>query len=138
MKLRDTDLVFSRPYSRSHPWLAFALDSIQCIKEVFEGATVHKLNKLSHRFFLRIISYENTIMLVYFESDVLLKNCYSHIKQRQGFDNLLDQYYMLGKLGNGSYGEVFQAKHKNILLDYAVKLVDKKKALKGPRAVKET
>ena len=45
---------------------------------------------------------------------------------------------MLRKLGKGSYGEVFHAKHKNTLKDYAIKLVDKNKALHNAQVAKET
>ena len=54
-----------------------------------------------------------------------LEECNSQIRKSQGFAELLDEYTLVTKLGEGGFGSVMLAEHKNSKAKVAIKLIKK-------------
>ena len=82
-------------------------------------------SRISHC--LLLISSPSQQRTIFFDNEASLKLWHSEILRQQGFpeENRLDQYKVLGKLGEGAFGMVFLAQHKYSAVKVAVKIMNK-------------
>lgn len=55
----------------------------------------------------------------------MLFRCVTQVRLSQNYDDLLSEYNELSFLGEGGFGKVVLAQHKNSLSKVAIKLIDK-------------
>jgi len=96
-RVEDENAVQSHPISKSHLRLAKPLkvDNESSTSEVFYPVQVD-------------VPPDRT-RLLYFQTHELQQECLSMLLAQQGFENRLDQYDLVEKLGDGAFSQVMLA-----------------------------
>ena len=126
----DGNVVFSRPNSSKQQELCYELATVQFIKKVrnIRDDNSEEDAKTSKEFFLQIICNNNMQRFVYFNSEEALNHWHEEILKAQGYyEDRIDSYQPIGRLGQGSFGLVILAQHKNSKVKVAVKIINKAK-----------
>ena len=61
--------------------------------------------------------------LLYFDSEESQRECIDTLLRVQGYENQLDQYNLIKKLGDGAFSSVMQAEHRSTNEIFAMKLI---------------
>ena len=61
--------------------------------------------------------------LLYFDSKERQNYCLKLLLEVQGFQNQLDQYHLLEKLGEGAFSQVMLAQHRSTKEKFAIKII---------------
>jgi len=116
MSIQDDMVVFERPESSQKPRLSYSIDHIQCLK----GSQVDSM------YSLKLVQSQAQQRFIYFESEEAQNYWHMKILREQGYlDQRIKQYKPVQKLGEGSFGTVMLAEHKNSGVKVAVKFINK-------------
>ena len=121
----NDEVVFLRPQSTNTTRIAYKLDSFQCLKTL---APRTDSDDSAIACSVQLIISSEQQRFVYFESEQAQQFWHKKILSAQGFlDKRINQYTPEKKLGEGSFGTVVLASHKNSGLQVAIKIISKLK-----------
>ena len=119
IRIVQGEVVFSRPGSSQQSVIKYDLDKIQCVKNTHATEQIYCL---------LLIQSSIQQRCVYFTTPEAQSFWHEEILRSQGFwEERINQYEPVKKLGEGSFGIVLHAKHRYSGVSVAVKSIVKAK-----------
>ena len=129
LSISEDAINFNRPKSTKQQELSYELSKVQCLIRHTQPSTCHTENKnssITGEFCINLINSNSQQRSIYFGSECAMKHWHREILSAQGyFEQRINQYEPLSKLGEGTFGVVILSQHKNSGVKVAVKVIQK-------------
>ena len=131
LSLTEESINFCRPKSTKQQEMTYGLNTVQCLirytaREDSRVESKSSSNIITGEFCINLLTSTSHQRSIYFASEDSMKHWHEEILTAQGFwEQRINQYEPVAKLGEGSFGVVILSQHKNTGAKVAVKVIQK-------------
>ena len=129
LSVSESAINFNRPKSTKQQELSYELSKVQCLikhTQISESTIDNKNCNITGEFCINLITSNSQQRSIYFDSEATMMHWHKEILSAQGYyEQRINQYEPLGKLGEGTFGVVILSQHKNSGVKVAVKVIQK-------------